>query len=69
MKSSMTETEFRDSLKKRALEAGSQAALARKLQVSPQYLGDVLSGARPPGDSIITPLGFQRIVTYCKRAK
>jgi transcriptional regulator with XRE-family HTH domain len=67
MKSSMTETEFREAVKQRACEAGSQAALARHLGVSPQYLGDVISGNRPPGESVLEPLGYERITTYRRR--
>lgn len=47
-------------------KAGSQKALANRLGISQQYLNDVLKGRREPGDKILYPLGFQRIVTYTR---
>lgn len=43
---------------------GSQKALAKRLGVSEQYLTDVLKRRREPGEKILKPLGFKRVVTY-----
>lgn len=44
-----------------------QVAVAAELGVSPQYLNDVLNERRDPGDSILAPLGLERVVTYRRR--
>jgi hypothetical protein len=60
----MTEDDVLTLLKRKAKDLGGNAALARSLEVSPQYLGDVLRGNRPPGISVLSPLGLEKIVTY-----
>lgn len=60
----ITQEGLRDSLRDRATEMGSQKALAEHLGVSAQYLGDVLSGKREPGDSILKALGLRKTVHY-----
>lgn len=47
--------------------AGSQAAYAEQLGISPQYLCDVLYDRREPGDKMLDGMGLKRIVKY-KRA-
>jgi hypothetical protein len=49
---------------KARLGKGSQAELARELDVSPQYLHDVLNGRREPGRKILKALGVERVVSY-----
>jgi transcriptional regulator with XRE-family HTH domain len=53
-------------LKHLAEKAGSQAALAKELGVSPSYLSDVLNGLRQPGISLLAPLGLESITEYRK---
>ncbi len=45
----------------------SQASVAAELGVSPQYLNDVLKERRDPGDSILGPMGLERVVTYRRK--
>lgn len=42
----------------------TQKSAARKLNVSQQYLTDVLNGNREPGPLILVGLGIERVVTY-----
>ncbi len=51
-------------LRKQADEAGSQKLLAAKLEVTPQYITDILRGRREPGEAILRPLGLRKIVSY-----
>lgn len=44
-----------------------QKDCAAKLGVSPQYLNDVLCGRKEPGNKILKPLGFERVVSYRKK--
>jgi Helix-turn-helix len=55
-------------LKQLVEKAGSQAALAKELGVSPSYLSDVLNGLRQPGISLLAPLGLESITEYRKVA-
>lgn len=69
MKTIITKKEFgRDDLIKLVhlgiTVAGSQAAYAEQLGISPQYLCDVLYGRREPGDKMLIGMGLQRIVKY-----
>ena len=56
--------DLREVLAAKSAEMGSQKALAAQLEISPQYLGDVLSGKREPGESILKALGLQKVVLY-----
>lgn len=47
----------------------SQKAVAVELGVSQQYLSDVLCGRKEPGDSILAPMGLERVVSYRKRSR
>ena len=47
--------------------AGSQAALAKTMGVTPSYLSDVLQGRRAPGPAILKYLGLER--SYTKATK
>jgi len=42
--------------------AGSQAAFARQVGVSPQYVSLVLNAQRPPSDDLLAAVGLCRIV-------
>lgn len=45
-------------------EAGSIRALATKIGLSEQYVGDVHARRRQPGPAIILALGLVKVVTY-----
>ena len=51
--------------------AGSRAALAKEIDVSPAYIGDVLLGKRDPGPAILNVLGLRRHIqiTYVKASE
>lgn len=55
-----------ETIRARVEKAGSQRALASEIQVSPQYLNDVLNGRKEPGEGILRPMGLERVVTYRK---
>lgn len=44
----------------------SQRNVADEMQISEQYLCDVLKGRRNPGPRILQALGLERKVTYSK---
>ena len=44
-----------------------QAVVADELDISPQYLNDILKGRRAPGPQVIEALGLVKIVTYRKK--
>ena len=54
-------------IRRAAAEAGTQVALAERLGVSQAYLSDVLNGRRDPGESILGPLGLERVVIYRRK--
>jgi predicted transcriptional regulator len=54
-------------IRRAADEAGTQVALAERLGVSQAYLSDVLNGRRDPGESILGPLGLERVVVYRRK--
>jgi hypothetical protein len=60
----MTLEEFREYLKVRAHECGSQKILARHLGVNEAYLSDVIRGRRDPSCKLLKACGFRRVVTY-----
>jgi hypothetical protein len=63
----MTEEELLDAIRVKAAKIGGQSHLAKEWHISPAYLSDVLNQRRSPGESILSPLGLERIVTYRKR--
>ncbi len=54
-------------LRRLAKKHGSQHELANTLGVSPAYLSDVLKGKREPGQSILSPIGYERVVIYRRK--
>ena len=50
-----------EELKKRVAEFGTQAALAKDIGITPQYLSDVLRGRRTPGPAIRNYLDVERV--------
>ena len=51
-------------IKKIVQEEGNQVSAAKRLDISPAYLGDILKGNRPISESIAKKLGFKRVVIY-----
>jgi len=51
----------------KALASESQASIARKIGISPQYLGQVVAGKHPLSDKILRFLGWERYVAYRRR--
>ena len=51
-------------LRQRAARAGSQAALAQQLGITPTYLSEVLGGRREPGPKFLRALGLRRVTVY-----
>jgi len=56
-------------IRSEAAKRGTQKALADHLGVSDAYLSDVLNGRKDPGESILEPLGLERVVTYRRKPK
>lgn len=54
-------------LRKACTAAGSQAAWAEAHDVSPAYVSDVLKGKRDLGGSVLSALGYERVILYRKR--
>lgn len=49
------------------LKRSSIRQLADELQVSPGYLGDVISGRRPPSERLADALGLECLVRYRRK--
>jgi transcriptional regulator with XRE-family HTH domain len=47
-------------LKRRVAQAGSQKQVAEDLEISPQYLNDLLQGRRELSDNLLEKLGLAR---------
>ena len=47
----------------------AKSAVAEEMQVSPQYLSDVLAERREPGPKMLDALGLERVVTYRRKRK
>lgn len=60
----MTFTQLLDHIDKLVEEAGSQVALARQLNVSPTYLGDVMLRRAMPCKKLLAALGLRRVMTF-----
>ena len=58
----MTKADVVRRLKERTHAAGSQAALARELRITPAYLSQVLRGTREPGPKLLQALGLERVI-------
>lgn len=64
----MKEEEVLEELRRDIGDGVSQADLARKMDVSPAYLGDVLHGRKPIGPKVLKYLGLKKVVTVEYRA-
>jgi len=45
----------------------AQSAVADEMGISPQYLSDVISRRRKPGQKVLKALGLERQVTYRRK--
>ncbi len=61
-----TPSELSAYIKDALREFPTQKAFADHLDISQQYLGDILRGDRDPGEKVIKALGFEKVVTYRK---
>ena len=59
----MTENDVRSRLE-RVVQKEKIGAFARRAQVSPQYVRQVLNGTTPPGPTILTALGLVKLTRY-----
>ena len=48
-------------------EHRTQKRLSEYLGVTQQYVNDIIHGRRSPGDSILKPLGLQKVICYKER--
>lgn len=53
---------LRAEIRKQLEKAGSQAAFARALKVTPQYINLVLIKALPVGEKLAEKMGYRRIL-------
>lgn len=60
----MTTDDVRQLLRDKIAEAGTAKDWAHTAGVSSPYVSDVINGNREPGESILTALGLERVVTY-----
>jgi len=51
---------------KRKQGSRTQTDIARELEVTPQYINDVLKGDKPPSDKILVWLGLERRIVKAK---
>jgi len=54
-------------LRQRILTGTTQEELAHQLDISPQYLSDVLNKRREPGKKLLDAIGYERVVCYQQR--
>jgi len=62
----VSEAEVRRMLKAHCKEMGGQRAVARSLNVSPQFINMVLHGNKPPSGPLLDHFGLER-VEYIRR--
>lgn len=60
----LTKEEFLSQLQDRVDDEGSQRSLARKLNISPGYLNDVLQRRKEPREKLLNSLGLQAVTHY-----
>ena len=63
-----TATDPRALLARLVEEAGSQKAVAKRLGITQQYIGDLLAGQRTFSDRILDKLGLTRVIVKAKRS-
>jgi AraC-like DNA-binding protein len=63
----LTKEQVIATLSKHLTRAGTQIRLAQEIGVSPQYLNDMLRGAREPGKKVLRFLGLERHRVYSEK--
>lgn len=63
----LTQEQFLNLIRDDVEDAGSQKALAERIGVSNQYLGDVLRQRRSPGPKILAAYNVQPVTTYATK--
>lgn len=64
----MNEQEIIGLLSQKIKGAESQTAWAREHKISQTYVSLVLAGKTPPGWKILDALGYERVITYRRKA-
>lgn len=64
-----TERQVRTWLKRVAVAAGGQSALARRWRIARPYLADIIAGRERPNPTVLRRLGLRRVVVYVDRAR
>jgi DNA-binding transcriptional regulator YdaS (Cro superfamily) len=62
----MNENDVIDTVKKAVEKAGSQAAYAGNVGVSPAYLSDIINRRRTLSGEFLAKLGLERVTSYRK---
>lgn len=65
----MTKVALMNKIRMRIKRCESQIRAADSMDVSAQYLNDILSGKRDPGGKVLKAMGVERVVTYRSVAK
>lgn len=60
----LTEEAVRERVRQIAGECGGVRALAKRLEISPSYVSDVLNGRRAPGPPFLAALNLRKVVGY-----
>lgn len=60
----LTEPQFRAFVAQLAESAGSMSELARQLDVSGQFIGEILAGKKKPGPKFLSAIGAKLEPTY-----
>ena len=62
----LTKEQFLAQLQDRVNNEGSQRKLARKLEISPGYLNDVLQRRKEPREKLLKSLGLRAVTNYIR---
>ena len=62
--STITKEKALERIKQMVKEMGSQTAVAKELNISPAYLGDILKGNRDISNQVAAKLGYKRVISY-----
>lgn len=60
----MTKQDLLKRLRARLHSYPNQKTAAAALNITPQYLADIIAGRREPGPKLLTALGLRRAITY-----
>lgn len=60
----MTHEALINQLRQKVKRCESQTRAADSLDISAQYLNDVLTGKRQPGGKLLKAMGLERVATY-----